>query len=126
MIVLDSSAILAILFGEPGAAAITDGLRADSVASTINLAEVQTKLVRLGQDPDVAWQDAAATPSRILPYTEDHAKLTGSLAARTRHLGLSLGDRSCLALGILLNSPVYTADQIWRNLDIGIPIHIIR
>jgi PIN domain nuclease of toxin-antitoxin system len=41
-------------------------------------------------------------------------------------LGLSLGDRACLALALELNAPVYTADRAWKNLNLGIRIHVIR
>lgn len=56
----------------------------------------------------------------------EHAKIAGSLIAATEKYGLSLGDRSCLALAISLKAPVYTTEQIWKNLKLGIPIHVIR
>ena len=40
--------------------------------------------------------------------------------------GLSLGDRACLALGIALKAPVYTADRSWKNLKLGVRIHVVR
>jgi PIN domain nuclease of toxin-antitoxin system len=48
------------------------------------------------------------------------------LIATTAKYGLSLGDRSCLALAIALKAPVYTTEQSWRNLKLGVPIHVIR
>jgi PIN domain nuclease of toxin-antitoxin system len=60
------------------------------------------------------------------PFTADHAKIAGSLISKTEKHGLSLGDRSCLALAIALKAPVYTTEQIWRNLKLGVPIHVIR
>jgi PIN domain nuclease of toxin-antitoxin system len=38
----------------------------------------------------------------------------------------AVGDRSCLALAIALNVPVYTTEQVWKNLKLGIPIHVIQ
>jgi PIN domain nuclease of toxin-antitoxin system len=45
-IVLDASAMLAVLREESGVEALTVELLADSAISAVNLAEVQTKLVR--------------------------------------------------------------------------------
>jgi ribonuclease VapC len=89
--VLDASAIFAILFEERGAEKLTDEILQGAVISTVNLAEVQTKLVRMGHDPEKAWVDALLLESAPEPYTSDHAKVAGALAKETRNLGLSLG-----------------------------------
>jgi PIN domain nuclease of toxin-antitoxin system len=62
----------------------------------------------------------------VEPYTSEQAKTAGDLIATTAKYGLSLGDRSCLALAIALKAPVYTTEQSWRNLKLGVPIHVIR
>ena len=125
-IVLDSSALLAILNREAGADKLTPGLLTDATVSTVNLAEVQSKLVSRGLDPEDAW-DAAIGPVRESePFTIEQARIAGDLVAQTRPLGLSLGDRACLALGIALGAAVYTADQSWKGLRLGIRIHHIR
>jgi PIN domain nuclease of toxin-antitoxin system len=59
-------------------------------------------------------------------YTPEHARIAGDLITATEKYGLSLGDRSCLALAIALKAPVYTTEQTWRNLRVGVPIHVIR
>jgi PIN domain nuclease of toxin-antitoxin system len=109
-IVLDASALLVVLNGEPGADKLPPRLLQDATSSTVNLAEVQSKLVNRGIDADDAWE----------------AKIAGSLVAQTRTLGLSLGDRACLALGITLKAPVYTADRSWKDLKLGIRIQVLR
>jgi PIN domain nuclease of toxin-antitoxin system len=124
--VLDASVILAILFQERGAGTMTDEILTGAVASTVNLAEVQSKLVKMGHDPDRAWRDTLLLETPPEPFTADQAKTAGTLIAKTEKYGLSLGDRSCLALAIALKAPVYTTEQIWRNLDVGVPIHVIR
>jgi ribonuclease VapC len=125
-VVLDASAMLAILQHERGEEKLTEDIRERSVASAVNLAEVQTKLVKRGGDPDESWEDALSVISFVEPYTPEHARIAGDLVMITEPYGLSLGDRSCLALGIALNAPVYTTEQLWRNLKVGIPIHVIR
>ena len=124
--VLDASVILAILFQERGADKMTDEIMTGAVASAVNLAEVQSKLVKMGHDPDRAWKDALLLESDPEPFTADQAKIAGNLIAMTAKYGLSLGDRSCLALAIALEAPVYTTEQVWKNLKVGVPIHVIR
>ncbi len=125
-VVFDASAMLALLQHEPGEEKLTADLLVRSVASTVNLAEVQSKLVKSGGDPSVAWRDALSSVNFVEPFTREHARIAGGLIKTTEKYGLSLGDRSCLALAIALKAPVYTTEQVWRNLKVGIPIHVIR
>jgi ribonuclease VapC len=125
-VILDASAILAFLQRERGAEILTREIRSHAIAGAVNLAEVQTKLVKGGFSPDEAWEQTLTVVATVAPYTEDHAKMAGSLITITEKYGLSLGDRSCLALAIVLKAPVYTTEQIWRDLKVGVPIHVIR
>ena len=125
-VVFDASAMLALLQRERGEEKLTADLLTRSVASTVNLAEVQSKLVKNGGDPDVAWRDALSSVSLVELYTREHARIAGDLITTTEKYGLSLGDRSCLALAIALKAPVYTTEQAWRELKVGVPIHVIR
>jgi len=125
-IVLDASALLAVLNREPGADKLTPQLLSTAASSTVNLAEVQSKLVHRGLSPDDAWEATLSPIREAMAFTAEHARTTGSLIADTRALGLSLGDRACLALALALKAPVYTADKSWKNLKLGIRIHVIR
>ena len=125
-IVLDASALLAILNQESGADKLTPELLSTAVSGTVNLAEVQGKLVDRGLGPDEAWEATLSPIREAVPFTAEHARLAGSLIAVTRPPGLSFGDRACLALGLASKSPVYTADASWKNLKLGVRIHIIR
>jgi len=125
-IVLDASALLAVLNGEPGAEKLTPQLLSVATSSTVNLAEVQGKLVSRGIKPDEAWEATISPIREAAVFTDEQAKIAGSLIAQTRVFGLSLGDRACLALGIALKAPVYTADRLWKNLKLGIRIHVVR
>ncbi len=125
-IVLDASAILAVINGEPGAERLTPGLLSGAVASAVNLAEVHTKLVSRGWRSTESWEDATSPVREVLAFDEEHARIAGDLVAHTRHLGLSLGDRACIALAIALNVPVYTAEKAWKKLKVSVKVHVIR
>jgi PIN domain nuclease of toxin-antitoxin system len=112
--VLDSSALLALLFDEPGADRVAAVLP-DAVVSAINLAETATKLQDRGLDETAARAAVAATGVRIIPFSEDLAWIAAGLRASTRDAGLSLGDRACLALAIDRGANAYTADQAWAR-----------
>jgi ribonuclease VapC len=125
-VVLDASALLAILNQEPGAEKLTPELLSAAAISTVNLAEVHGKLVGRGLAPDDAWEATLSPIREAVPFTPEHARLVGDLVAQTRPLGLSLGDRACLALALFLKAPVYTADKSWKKLKLGARIHVIR
>jgi ribonuclease VapC len=125
-VVLDSSAILAYLLEEHGYSEITDRVVSQSVASSVNIAEVHAKLVLRGGLPDQAWVDTLSAVRETVPFDDEQAKISGTMVAQTKHLGLSFGDRACLALGIALGAPVYTADRQWKKLRLNVRIHVIR
>jgi len=82
--------------------------------------------VTRGWTSEQAWEDASSPVREILPFDEEQARIAGDLVIQTRHLGLSLGDRACFALGIALKLPVYTAEKVWKKVKVGIGIHVIR
>jgi ribonuclease VapC len=125
-IVLDASAVLAVIHGEQGSDKLPPELLADAMISSVNLAEVQSKLVAKGWDIEQAWEDATGVVDQVVPFSMEHAKMAGGLISDTRSLGLSLGDRACLALALSHDAPVYTADRSWKNLKLGLRIHVIR
>ena len=118
--------MLAVLWNEPGSEKLPVEMLRNAAGSAVNAAEVHTKLVSRGEDADDAWEDALSAVGEVVPFTAEQAKIAGSLVAQTRALGLSLGDRACLALGIELKAPIYTADKAWKNLNVGVRIHVIR
>jgi PIN domain nuclease of toxin-antitoxin system len=124
--VFDASAILALIQLERGADKLTREIRETAVASSVNMAEVQGKLVQNGWDPETAWEDALSCVADVEAQTASQAKQAGTLIRNTAQFGLSLGDRSCLALAIALKAEVYTTEKLWKNLKLGIPIHVIR
>jgi ribonuclease VapC len=98
----------------------------DSAIGAVNLAEVHTKLAERGQSGRQALAELLSVAEEVVPFTAEHAAITGSLRASTTHLGLSLGDRACLALGIALGAEVYTAERVWAQLKLPCIIYLIR
>jgi len=125
--VIDASAILALLLGEPGAQKVAAVL-ADSVVTTINLSEVVGYYARNGASGAGIRTMLDALPCERVPFDEDLAYATGLLLPLTRSVGLSLGDRACLALAKQLDVPAITADQPWRDIAgaVGVTIDLIR
>ncbi|MFI4935852.1 MAG: PIN domain-containing protein [Caulobacterales bacterium] len=123
--VLDSSAILARLFGELGGDVVEAGI-AESFLSAANFAEIITKLIDRGVSADDARDAAFQLRCEIVPVDEERAAAAGVLHALTRRKGVSLGDRFCLALAEELGLPALTADRRWRDLDIGVEVTLIR
>jgi PIN domain nuclease of toxin-antitoxin system len=117
---------MAVLNNEAGADKLTPQIMSVATASTVNLAEVHGKLLQRGFTAEDAWTAANATIQDAVAFTAEQARTAGDLVPLTRFLGLSLSDRACLALGICLHAPVYTADRSWKNLSVGVRIHVIR
>lgn len=84
------------------------------MASTVNLSEVQSKLVTRGWSSGEAWEDSTSPIEEVVSFNSEQARIAGDLINATQRLGLSLGDRACLALGLALKAPVYTCEKIWK------------
>ena len=124
-VVLDSSAVLAMLWGEPGADRVQSAL-GDSCISTVNVVEVATRLIDRGIGEDSVHMTFESLSIRIVDFDRAQALLAGLLREQTRHAGLSLGDRACLALALNEQAPVLTTDRVWADLNIGANVEIIR
>jgi PIN domain nuclease of toxin-antitoxin system len=123
--VLDSSSILAAIFEEPGGESVAQHFDG-GLLSTVNLAEVLTKLELGGWETDFAWSRVLNMGFEVCPYDAEQARLTAELIGQTRRYGLSLGDRACLALAIQRKATVYTTDKAWKSLSLGVEIEVIR
>ena len=125
MIVLDASALLAFLFREPGHEQVAEAM-ADACISTVNLAETLGRFARDGHDPDPIARRLAGTTLESVPFSATQATTCARLLPQTKTLGLSLGDRACLALAIDRRIPVITADREWAALQVDIEVRMIR
>ena len=115
--VLDSSAILAAMLGEPGGA-LAGSMLASGIVSTVNVAEVFSKLSEKGMLDEETVFDFRQLGLEIVDHDLEQAIKVAELRPLTKHLGLSLGDRSCLALAILRNATAITADRSWTTLTL--------
>lgn len=123
---LDASALLASLNEEDGADVVESALT-DAAISTINVAEVASKLSEYG------WSQADIAPLfeqlqlTILPFDLPAALLTGQLRPLTKTIGLSLGDRACIATALTRGLSILTADRNWATLKIsGLSVSLLR
>ena len=125
MIVLDSSALLAVLLEEPGADRVVAAF-AESVLSAASLTEVLTKAEQRGLESEKAYQVIADFGIGIMPVETLHARIAAKVSLAPRQLDLSLGDRLCIALAIALQSELLTSDRGIAKFDAGIPITLFR
>lgn len=126
-IVLDASALTALLSREPGWEQVDEAL-AEAVISTVNLAEVAGIFARRGaEEADIREMLANVTIERM-PFDDELALDAGMLEPLTRVAGLSLGDRACIALARRLRAPVMTADRAWSAVAdvVGVTVRHIR
>lgn len=123
-LVLDASALLAYMHGERGWERVEAAFRG-ALMSSVNYAEVLSKVAERGGDPRET--DGEFGPQLlIVPFTAAHALTSARLRSSTRHLGLSLGDRACLALGLERGATVLTADRAWAGLDDTYRVEVVR
>lgn len=123
--VVDSSVVLAFLLGELTPEQAEPWLSGADISS-VNLSEIVSKLIDRGLSADVIAETVADLNLEVRPFSPAQAERAGLLRSCTRELGLSLGDRACLALAIDLGGSVATADKAWAALDIGIEIDLVR
>jgi PIN domain nuclease of toxin-antitoxin system len=123
--VLDASALLALLHGEPGAETVRDAVGRATISS-VNWSEVWRRALEGRVSVIGLRADVEALGLEIVPFTVDDAEQAAELGPATRRLGLSLGDRACLALARRLGLPALTADSSWLDADLGIDVTAVR
>ena len=126
-IVLDASALLAMLRDEAGGAMVASAIAAARM-SAVNFAEVVSHFIHAGMPPGEVDAMLAPLPLTVVDADVALARIAGRLRKVTAEAGLSLGDRFCLALAARDQLPAWTADRQWRTISnrIGAEIVIIR
>ena len=127
-VIVDASALLALINNEKGANKV-EPLIGNIVMSSVNVTEVAGKVYdTLGNNNEEQCK-LSIEPfiHSIIEFDKTQCYIAASLKNRTKHKGLSLGDRACLATALHLGLPVYTADRVWVELDLpNIKINLIR
>lgn len=127
MIVLDSSAVLAVLKGEAGDARVTAALDC-ALILTVSLAEVASVLARTRADAIAITAALALVKVPVVPVDEALAIAAGVMMKATAPFGLSLADRLCLAFARRYELVALTADRAWARAGaaVGARVELIR
>src|SRR5258708_93754 len=115
-VIADTSAIIAYLNFEPGAEEVRKLLSRIRL-TMVNVAEIVAVVSRHQVSRSWVEERVFRVFPELLPFDREQAYLCGALEAITRPQGISLGDRACLAAGILQGWPVLTAESKWTEVD---------
>jgi len=127
--VLDTSALLAWLQDEPGADQVSTALLNGATIHTVSWAEVLSHLADHGLNASQVTQQLTARGvlDQLLtvdPGQPQDAIAVADLGREGQRLGLSLGDRYCLALAQRLAAPVLTTTPTWASLTLPITVEL--
>jgi ribonuclease VapC len=123
-VVLDASALLALFNDEPGADAVMQALEQPCLLSAANHTEVLTKLLDKGLSPEDAATVMTSVELRIVAFDAAQSADAAWLRTATRKVGLSLGDRACLALARAQGAAVLTADKPWLQIALAVDVKV--
>jgi ribonuclease VapC len=128
MMVLDASAVLALLQDEAGADEVEEAIDSGAVISAVNLAEVLGKMVDAGATPDAAAGLVLGLFAEVEVFGLQAARDTAAIRAVAPDRSLSMGDRACLSLARLRSLPVVTADRAWRQVagPLEVDVRVVR
>lgn len=124
-IIMDSSALLALIGNEKGADKVMQYLSRAKM-STVNVSESIATLINKGTTFQEAESIVDSLLHKRIPFSDTQSKVAAEIVKETKKHGLSLGDRACLSLALVEKLPVLTADKIWANLKLGVKIILIR
>jgi PIN domain nuclease of toxin-antitoxin system len=123
--VYDSSALLAIILGEPGADVASANI-ANAMVSSVNLAETFSRAEDKGIPVDKTERFLMGKEVQFVDFDSDLARVVGTMRTKTRSRGLSLGDRACIARALRERATIVTADRVWAELDLPCKVELIR
>lgn len=124
-VILDASALLALLFNELGAQIVSPVVKGSRLLS-VNYSEVIQRIIAKGGAAEQAEQAIDRLEVVVVPFDRPLARVAAELREPTRFMGASLADRACLALGRTSGLPILSADRDWHKLNLGIEIRMIR
>jgi PIN domain nuclease of toxin-antitoxin system len=124
--VLDASALLAVSKGERGADFVMELINSkDCVISSVNMAEVGTRLLDLGLPIHELGRGIAQFNVDVIDFNQEQALACAALRPLTKSAGLSLGDRACIALAQLMQGCVVTSDRAWLDISEATQIKVL-
>jgi len=124
-VVLDASAVLAVLNAESGADIVRASLTG-AIMSAVNYSEVLKKTIERGGTGEAAASFVRGLSVAVIPFDEVLAAVSADLYPQTKQHGLSLADRACLALGIQRNCKVLTSERRMALPALPIKVKLIR
>lgn len=126
-IVLDASALLALLHQEPGWQNVAERI-GGAIISTVNLMEVMDKLAQQGMTAEAVKNALDFLKLDIRDFTRPLAKAASALLPHTKPFGLSLADRACLSVAKMEKAIALTGDRVWQQVQeaIGVEVLLIR
>jgi PIN domain nuclease of toxin-antitoxin system len=124
-VVLDASAVIAVLNSEPGAELVL-GVLAGSVISAVNYSEILKKTIERNGSPGRVANIIRDLAVAIIPFDEAHAVTAAELYPEVKPHGMSFADRACLSLGILRHVTVMTSERKMGLLNLPIKVKLIR
>ncbi len=122
-VVLDSSALLALIFGERGAGRVASVVNG-AIVPAPQWAEVLQKVAFLGRDPDVVGAEVLGFGVNVEMVDQQDAERAAALWAPST--SLSLADRFCLAVAERLGAGCVTADRMWAKAKTTAKVALAR
>ena len=125
-VVFDASALIALFAKEKGYEIVRSHLK-NGIISTVNAAEVYRYCVEVQRLSETDCRSLIKISGvKIMDFTNDQALITAKIIKETRQYGLSLGDRSCIALALVQKAPILTCDRIWQKVYIEVEFLMAR
>ncbi len=124
-VVLDASALLAVMNHEPGADIVRVSI-VGSLMSAVNYSEVMKKTIERSIAVSSLHALIETASIEIVTFDRALAEASAELYPETKAHGMSLADRACLALGIQRKLMVLTAERKMRIKTLPITVKLIR
>jgi ribonuclease VapC len=124
-VILDASAVLALLFGETGTDTVQKHLPGAGI-SAVNYSECLAKLL----DKNITVENGLLWLGKlnltVIPFDVEVAVLGASLGSATRGRNISFADRACLATAMAVRGLALTAEREWSKLKLSVQVECIR
>ena len=125
MIVLDASALMALLLSEPGQKVVAEHV-AGAAISAVNLAEVLARMARERISSRILLPKLEALGLTIVDFDQPQAVIVSDIREHARGYGVGLADCCCIALAMNRAWSVLTADRVWTTLGFEVDVQLLR